>query len=420
MAATGLGRAARRKLMGLAMLVVIAALVSLSIVIYNKALPWQNVVQVNLQAERIGHQLIVPADVKIRGLIVGEVRAVGTNGKYAVLKMAIQPNKANLIPANVQARILPKTLFGEKYVDLIVPSNPSPQHIKAGDVITEDRSETAIEIEKVFDDLVPMLRTLKPTELNLMLSSLAGALRGRGDKLGENFVNTETYLAKFNPHIPTLMEDISGLADFASNTNQAAPGLLATLRNFAANARTLVEKRDSFTKVLQGTSGFADTANAVLRQNAQNLIALADVSVPTLTTLARYSPEFPCLITGIDRIEPLLESTFAPVQGSSPGLHIRLEVIAQPGGYTWPADKPTYDQDIGPNCHGLPGAPRNTPFGSPSTSAAQSGGVGSGSEKSTVAALVAPVLGVPAQNVDSSLADLLAGPVLRGAAVSYR
>lgn len=411
----------RRRLQGLGMIVVIAGLVGLSVVIYNKSLPWQHVVPVTLQAQRIGHQLIVPADVKIRGLIVGEVRAVGTDGDHAVLKMAIQPDKARLIPENVQARILPKTLFGEKFVDLIIPSDPSSKHIQSGDVITEDRSSTAIEIEKVFDDLVPLLRTLKPTDLNLMLSSLAGALRGRGDQLGQNFVNVDTYLTQFNPHVPKLMQDISGLADFASNTNQSAPALLATLRNFSANARTLVAKQDSFAKVLQGTAAFADTANSVLRQNADNLIQLANVSQPTLTTLARYSPEFPCLIMGIDRIEPLLENTFAPVEGSRPGLHIRLEVVQQPAGYTWPSDKPVYDQNIGPNCHGLPGAPLNSPFnGRVVTSNVMTGTVGSPAEKATVASLVAPVLGVPAQNVDSSLADLLGGPLLRGSAVSYR
>ncbi len=35
------------------------------------------------------------------------------------------PDQADMIPANVTARIVPKTLFGEKYVALQVPRNPS-------------------------------------------------------------------------------------------------------------------------------------------------------------------------------------------------------------------------------------------------------------------------------------------------------
>jgi phospholipid/cholesterol/gamma-HCH transport system substrate-binding protein len=160
----------------------------------------------------------------------------------------------------------------------------------------------------------------------------------------------------------------------------------------------------------------------VLTQNQDRLIRLAAVSRPTLETLARYSPEFPCLITGIDRIAPLLDQTFRPAKGSKPELHIVIQVINQPNGYTWPADQPKYDQDIGPNCHGLPVAPRNTTF-KPSGEAVTSsmlgiGSVGSAEEVSTVAMITAPLVGQPSDSIDGDLADLLTGPLLRGMQVS--
>ena len=52
------------------------------------------------------------------------MREIDSNGDGATLSLAINPAQAQLIPANVTARILPKTLFGEKYVALQVPERP--------------------------------------------------------------------------------------------------------------------------------------------------------------------------------------------------------------------------------------------------------------------------------------------------------
>ncbi|HVA61167.1 MAG TPA: MCE family protein [Mycobacteriales bacterium] len=423
--------AAKRKLQGLAFLVVVGFLLALTIVIYNKALPWDHTIKVVLQADRIGHQLIVPADVKLRGIEVGQVRAVSTNGQYALLDLEIDPNEASIIPINVTAEILPKTLFGEKYVDLILPADPSATNISEvkNPVIDENHSTTAIETEKVFDDLLPLLQALKPVQLNYTLTALATALQGRGSELGQNLTLADQYFASFNPHLGTFEHDISGLADLAANYAQATPNLLAMARNFSVNARTITEKQDVYAQFLIGTAGFANTAREITAQNASNLINLADFSEPTLATLARYSPEFTCLLIGLDRIHPLIASTFQTlgaspgIPASTPALHITVQAIQQPPGYTYPVDLPQNSSDPGPDCHGLPNAPAPPgiappPPNSSKVALASMGLDGSPADVSAVAAVTAPLLGVSSDQVPN-YADLLVGPVVRGGAVSY-
>ncbi len=406
----------RRRLQGLTLLAVLGGLVALSVLIYNKA--FTPTVNVTLQAQRIGLQLIVPADVKLRGILVGQVRGVSDHGNRASLSLALSPSQVSQIPENVQAQILPKTLFGEKFVDLVIPPHPVATHLKSGDVINEDRSATAIEVDKVFNDLVPVLRALHPVQLSTWLTNMSDALRGQGDALGQNIVNADRYLAQFNQHLPTFTHDISAFATMVQTYADAAPNLLQMLRNFSVNARTMVAKQGVFADLLQSTQGFASVASNVLSQNANGLIRLAAVSRPTLETLARYSPEFPCLLTGIDRIGPLLDQTFRPAPGSKPELHIVLQVINQPKGYQWPADQPLYNQDIGPNCHGLPVQPRNTAFSSQGDAVTSSmlgiGNVGSADEVATISMITAPLVGQPSDSFNGGLADLLNGPVLRG------
>ena len=132
---------------GVAFLLTIALMVGLSVATFQKK--FTPVVTVTLMAAQIGNQLQSDSDVKIRGLIVGEVRSITSTGSGARIELALQPGQVANIPVNVSARILPKTLFGERYVDLVIPPNPSVHTMADGDIIGQDHSTVAIELEKI-------------------------------------------------------------------------------------------------------------------------------------------------------------------------------------------------------------------------------------------------------------------------------
>jgi virulence factor Mce-like protein len=449
----GLATSLRRKLLGLLMLALMVGSVAFCVGIYNKALPWQKAVQVRIQVDRIGHQLLVPADVMVRGVEVGQVRGVQTNGRFATLDVALQSSMVHLIPANVTAQILPETLFGEKYVDLTIPPHPSTTPIHSGQVIPQDRSRVAIETSTVFAHLVPLLKALHPAELNVALSNLATALSGRGSALGQNLTLASRYFASFDPHLAQFTNDLAKLGPVAASYAAATPGLMEQFTNFSVNARSLVANQPTFNAFLVTSRQFADTMAAVLAQNASQLVRLAAVSRPVLGTLAEYSPEFNCFFRGLEHLQGQVQQTFSPSLQTHPELHIFIDIVKQSNihGYKYPTDLPKYIQDIGPRCWSLPNAPSKPvmptlpgmPYDSGKSSspappakhhgsagrpnartaafaAALSspsiGPVGSGAETAFIDALSAPLLGLPAARV-SPLADLLAGPLLRGMAV---
>src|SRR5487761_542295 len=77
------------RLYGVVFIAVIAGLVALSIAAYNHA--FTPVVHVELQASSVGDQLQPAADVKYRGLIVGQVRGISSNGTVATVDLALDP-----------------------------------------------------------------------------------------------------------------------------------------------------------------------------------------------------------------------------------------------------------------------------------------------------------------------------------------
>ncbi|MGX1887482.1 MCE family protein [Streptomyces sp. NPDC055287] len=409
-----LARPTRLRLYGIVFLAVIALLLSLTVAVYQQV--FTSVVRITLEADTLGNQLEPRADVKLRGLLVGEVREVRADGEKATLGIALKPEHVRLIPADVHARLLPKTLFGEKYVDLVAPRDTSTRHIRAGDVITQDRTKVGIELQQLMNDLLPLLRTVQPAKLNATLSAFSTALEGRGDKIGDNLVRLDSYLRRLNPHMPSLKKDISRFADVAEVYGEAAPDLLRTLSNTLTTSRTLVEREDQLASVLTSTATAANTTEGVLDENADRLITLGRVSRPTLALFARYSPEYPCLLAGLVRQEAASEQAF-----SGGKMRITLEFVPQRPSYR-PGEEPRYADRSGTDCRGLPHPPIPAPPTrlNDGTSASHSprGAVsGTPAEQHAVASLVAPAMGVPADEVPA-VTTLLFGPMARGTAVS--
>ncbi|MEV6740929.1 MCE family protein [Streptomyces sp. NPDC051104] len=413
-------RALRLRLYGVAFIAVLALLLSLAVAVYQQA--FTSVVPVTLQADSLGNQLEPRADVKLRGLLVGEVRAVHADGTKATLDLALKPQYVTFIPSDVHARLLPKTLFGEKYVDLVPPAGDTARPIRAGDVIAQDRTKAGIELQRLMNDLLPLLRTVRPGELNATLSAFATALEGRGDRIGDNLTRVEAYLRRLNPHLPSLQEDISRFADVAQVYGDAAPDLMAILRNTVTTSRTLVEKKDELAAALRTTATVADTGRDFFGENGDRLITLGRVSRPTLELFARYSPEYPCLLQGLVHQEQVSEDAF---RGGE--MRITLEVVRPQGAYK-PGEEPRYADRSGPDCRGLPhpSVPGPKPKLNDGTSSGGSdggalpGGVdvsATRAEQRAVGSLVAPVMGVAADQVPP-VATLLFGPLARGTAVS--
>lgn len=338
----------RLLLAGVAFVTVIALLIGLSIAIYNKA--FEPATHVTIEADRAGLQLAKFGDVRLNGALVGQVRSIGQDGDKAVIGVAIEPDQAEQIPDNVTVQILPTTLFGQKFVSLVLPDDPSDSPLQDGDVIPPDRVETNVELSRIMADLFPLLRAVRPADLNATLNALSTALGGRGEQLGETMDQLDGYLGEIDDHLPTLREDLVKLADVADTYDIAAPDLLRVLRDVSTTSQTIIDNEKQIGVFFSDLQGLADTSTAVLRENEANLIRVGQVTEPLLKLLAVYAPELPCLLQGAARYAPRLARTF---EGNQVKQYLELGT-PQYSAYD-EDDKPTYGEvGHGPWCLGLP------------------------------------------------------------------
>jgi phospholipid/cholesterol/gamma-HCH transport system substrate-binding protein len=427
--------AIEHQVLGVVFLVLLALFVWLAYSVFNKTFAAYD--DVILRASKVGLQLPDRADVKIRGVQVGVVRDVKVVGDGVQLTLGLFPSAVHTIPANVTARILPKTLFGEKFVALQVPEDPSPRHIVAGAQITESR--VAIEVEKVLSDFYPLLRTVQPAQLNYTLTAIAQALEGRGEQVGENLVVLDDYLRRVNPQIPLLVDDLKKLGSVSQTYRSVVPELATLLRNSVTTGHTFVAKEQKIQALFDDVAGFSSTTRDFLERNGDNIIRLGELGAAQLPMYARYAPEYPCLLRGLVDVAPREAQVFRGYV-----LHINLETLPrQPRGYN-PGDSPVNGDKRGPvdldRCRQVTAGTYNQtnlppealvpqiddgveyPLGKGRPAPAidvTSGYSGTAAERAVVNAVAGPAMGLPADQVPD-LASLLFAPLARGTEVSLR
>ncbi len=434
--------AVRRPLLGLGFVVVVGVLVAVSVGAYLKV--FTPTVWVSVRADRSGLELERGADVKVRGVVVGRVAGVSSSGSGAVLRVGLDTGSVSGVPSNVVARFVPKTLFGEKFVDLVVNGSPSSRAISGGAVVSQDRSVRGVELERVLDDLLPVLRAVGPEKLSVTLDAVSRAVAGRGDRLGGTLVGLDRYLGVVNGQLPVLRSDLEKLAGVLGTYSGAWSDLVEVLRNVTVTAGTVSDQREQLASFFGEATGLADSGSGFLLRHEGRLVQLGRVSRPVLGVLAEYAPEYPCVTAGMVRLQRNIEGAF-----DTGRLHITLEITKDSGKYV-SGDQPQYGADTGPNCRGLPDPPRPNPstpiidgyqYGAShpggvlsdggsvpagSNAAGQGGGTGSdptmgyagtSEERAMINPLVAAATG---RNVTQlgDITDLLWGPLMRGTVVN--
>jgi phospholipid/cholesterol/gamma-HCH transport system substrate-binding protein len=394
--------------------------------------------EVTLRASKAGLQLPDRADVKVRGVIVGEVIGQQTTADGVDLRLGLYPSRRGQVPADVSAWILPKTLFGEKYVALEVPEGSSRQAIAPGAVIEE--AQHAIEIERVLNNIYPLLRAVQPAEINYTLTAIATALEGRGETIGENLSTLNDYLKRTNPQLPALVEDLRMLSEVSDVYRSVMPDVARMLRNTVTTGNTFIEKEQKIQALFADVAAFSSTSKDFLEANGDNIIRLGQLGAAQLPLYAKYAPQYPCLFYGIEKAAPRQAESF---RGYT--LHINLETLPkQPRGYGV-QDDPVYGDKRGPidldkcwrayrdeewNQDNLPPMSMvpdivdgvDEPLGkyrSAPTFDFSSGYAGTTAERMVVNSVAAPVLGRPAADIPD-VASLLFGPLARGMEVELR
>lgn len=339
----------KKKLAAVGLVGGLAAIVAVALTLFVGG--FTATVPLTVLSQRSGLVMEPDAKVKLRGVEVGRVSAIRHTEDGAVLELAMQPGQMQLIPANAEVAIESTTVFGAKFVNIIVPENPAPTPIGEGAVI--EAHSVTVEFNSVFEHLSDVLAQIQPEKLNATLGALSEALRGRGDRLGAALAEADAYLAEMNPSLPQLQYDLSAAATVTNVYADTAPDLMGTIGNATEIGNTVVEMESQLDLLLLNLIGLGNTGGEVLGENEQQIITALDVLEPTTSLLGRYSPELTCFIVGLNQAR----IQFEPMAGAGdyPALLLSTSFMGGATPYNQALDLPVVQATGGPNCWGLPG-----------------------------------------------------------------
>ena len=274
--------------------ILVASLVALTAASFSGT--FHAFIPLTLVSDRAGLVMEPGAKVKLRGVQVGQVASIGTDVKAAQLQLKMDPGPFKYLPSNLEAEIKSTTAFGSKYVDLIVPDQPSPTALKPGAVL-HSRNVT-VEVNTVFENLQSVVAALDPAKLNAILSAFAQSLRGKGDRLGQAITSANNVLLTVNPRMGTIDKDWRLFGKTTAAYSDAAQNILSILDSAATSSATLTENQRSLDTLLLSAVGFSQTGIGVIGNNESNIVRSFNLLDPTTALLQKYSPTFTCLFQG--------------------------------------------------------------------------------------------------------------------------
>lgn len=293
-----------------------------------------------------GDSLGVSSDVKYRGLRVGRVLSVAP-GTSPSAEIVLMSEYADAIPDDVTARVLPGTLFGNEYVELVRPAKAaaSPGSLSEGVTIPADTSRDTLRLMDTFTAAQRLLVAIDPADLDAAIGQLAATLDGRGADLGAFLADADVLLDSWLDVAPTFHRDVTLLADASELGAEVEPLLVQVLRDSLPLARTYAKQHRQVLAALRDLSGLAGTVDSFLRAHGTPIAALLGDLAGVLEVMAGRSATF---------TQALAEFTGVVENGADAIKNGRIQMegvigLQLPDPYG-PADCPRYGSMAGRNC----------------------------------------------------------------------
>ncbi|BBX89703.1 MCE family protein [Mycolicibacterium boenickei] len=338
------------KLAGLVLALVTAVVFALTWMQFRGS--FEKKAQLTVLSGRAGLSMDPGSKVTFNGVPIGRLASVDVvtvdDNPEARLTLDVKPQYLKLIPENVTAELRATTVFGNKYISFLSPSNPSPNRLTPDTPIRAQGVTT--EFNTLFETITAISEQIDPIKLNQTLTATAQALDGLGDKFGQSIVNGNDILADLNPRMPQIRRDTAGLADLGEVYANAGPDLFDGLTNAVTTARTLNEQRGNLDQALVAAVGFGNTGGDIFERGGPYLVRGAQDLLPTSALLDKYSPALFCTIRNYHDAGPKLAGALG---GNGYSLQTHSLVIGVGNPYVYPDNLPRVNAKGGPE--GRPG-----------------------------------------------------------------
>ncbi|MHC9290895.1 MCE family protein [Mycobacterium sp. LTG2003] len=225
--------------------------------------------------------------VRYHGVNVGRIADIESGTEMSRVRLAIQPDALPIIPSSVVARIVPRTFFGDIYLQLVDSEGErSTAGLERGDTISVDKSPDAMALYDVFTKIVELFSQIKPERMQVALTAISQSLNHRGDEIGSTIDDLSAATQVLTPSLTRFLDATPQFRDVMAALNTATPDIISTLSAATSVSNRMVNDQQQFASAMDGFARLGSVLTSFLSDHREHLITVVDAAGKILATTA--------------------------------------------------------------------------------------------------------------------------------------
>lgn len=341
-------RELRSALLGLVAVALLTGSVGLTWVFLKGGFEGGIPVRAFFSAPGVGQQLPIGGDVKVRGVLVGRIHDMDLSGDGVVVHLRLQ--EGHDIPADSRAEIRSKTVFGQKWIELIPPKDGTGGAIlAAGDAIPDERTKEPLEFERALQLGHDLLSAIPLEDLSLTLNTLAEGFRGQEPDARRAIDRGLVALRAVNRRSGEFDLSLRQLREFSEWLDDNDTDLLGFMASLDQANRALVGAAPEFRANLTSVPAFFDRFASFLETVEADLGRLVEDGATVAEIVAARSANLTDIVVQLQPFTTVWNSGLSqPCDGLYESNLTCWQIIQMPGlesrGLYGPGEAPDADE----------------------------------------------------------------------------
>lgn len=293
--------------------------------------------RVNVVLGELGQGVVEGSDVKIRGVLVGEVGSIElTDDMRAIAELVLQPHLS--VPERAVFAPTGKTLLGEKQIEISFDGSVTEGPFLADGATVSDAARV-VELQDVLGALTDLFEAIDPEDLAVVVSDGFGAFDGQAEAIAQSIDEGKRATEVFVRSLDDQEEGLRDLSLVAETLGQVGSEFNRLGGELNAGLPTITDNQIPLRSLLDDLTRFSRVLNATLVLDRERLDRLIIEGDSVTRMLFAYRPELGELLSGLADYTSYFnqEGFTAPgVPGVAAGF---IQII------------PAFDEEI---CHNLP------------------------------------------------------------------
>lgn len=255
---------------------------------------------ITVEFARAGLNVRPGDEVRVRGVPVGTIASIDIDDEAYIARYRLSVDPDAPIAGDTTAALVPKTLFGDKYVEL--QATPSGgERIEDGALIPLDRTSAPSEVQEVLDRLQPVLDEVDPVTFANVISSTAEGLDGAGADIATVVDALPDALATITANQADLGRIFRAVPGIAGTLEERADQLVQVAESFGTLATTIDENEVELSRFVSDTADLSTRAAELLDTEGARLDRILSNSLSVLDLVNERPGAVAALLNGAPR-----------------------------------------------------------------------------------------------------------------------